>query len=125
MNSYQTDYPVMDLSGRFVGVLTRARLIYALKEIGPDARIVDVMIGADAVPVCTPQQDLSEIWEVMMGGGGRVVAVKRRYSVSRFVDYRRYYRGVSGLWGQTCRLRKETIHPEERRWLLTRDNEAK
>ncbi len=76
MNSYQTDYPVLDLSGRFVGVLTRARLIYALKEIGPDARIVDVMVKADEVPICTPGQDLSEVWEVMVGGGGRVVAVK-------------------------------------------------
>ncbi len=76
MNSYQTDYPVLDLSGRFVGVLTRARLIYALKEIGPDARIVDVMVKADEVPICTPSQDLSEVWEVMVSGGGRVVAVK-------------------------------------------------
>ena len=76
MNSYQTDYPVMDLSGNFVGVLTRARLIYALKEIGPDARIVDVMIQATAVPTCMPSQDLSEVWETMVNGGGRVVAVK-------------------------------------------------
>jgi stage IV sporulation protein FB len=76
MNSYQTDYPILDLSGRFVGVLTRARLIYALKEVGPDARIVDVMIQADEVPTCTPNQDLSEVWEVMVRGGGRVVAVK-------------------------------------------------
>lgn len=76
MNSYQTDYPVLDLSRKFVGVLTRARLIYALKEIGSDARIVDVMVRADEVPICTPNQDLSEIWEVMVGGGGRVVAVK-------------------------------------------------
>ncbi|MEZ4619489.1 MAG: CBS domain-containing protein [Caldilineaceae bacterium] len=76
MNSYQTDYPVMDLSGHFVGVLTRARLIYALKEIGADARIVDVMVQAEEIPVCKAQQDLSEIWEVMVGGGSRVVAVK-------------------------------------------------
>lgn len=76
MNSYQTDYPVMDLSGRFVGVLTRARLIYALKELGADARIVDVMVPANEIPICTPTQDLSEVWEMMVGGGGRVIAVK-------------------------------------------------
>lgn len=77
MNSYQTDYPVKDLGGQFVGVLTRARLIYALKEIGPDARIVDVMIKKDEIPTSAPNQDLSEVWEMMAGGGGRVVAVKQ------------------------------------------------
>ncbi len=76
MNSYQTDYPVLDLAGKFVGVLTRARLIYALKEIGPDARVVDVMISAEKVPVCSPNQDLAEVWETMVSGG-RVVAVKQ------------------------------------------------
>ena len=77
MNSYQTDYPVLDLAGRFVGVLTRARLIYALKEIGPDARIVDVMVKAEEIPVCSPNQDLSVIWEKMVTGGSRVVSIKR------------------------------------------------
>ncbi|MCE7984461.1 MAG: site-2 protease family protein [Caldilinea sp. CFX5] len=77
MNSYQTDYPVLDLAGRFVGVLTRARLIYALKEIGPDARIVEVMLKAEEIPVCAPNQDLSVVWEMMATKGSRVVAVKR------------------------------------------------
>lgn len=79
MNSYQTDYPVLDLAGRFVGVLTRARLIYALKEIGPDARIVDVMVKAEEIPVCSPNQDLSVIWEKMITGGSRVVSIKRNH----------------------------------------------
>ncbi|MEZ4868922.1 MAG: site-2 protease family protein [Caldilineaceae bacterium] len=76
MSSYQTDYPVLDLAGRFVGVLTRARLIYALKEIGPEARIVEVMLRAEDLPTCTPQQDLSVVWETMMHSGNRVVAIK-------------------------------------------------
>ncbi len=76
MNSYQTDYPVMDLSGKFVGVLTRARLIYALKEVGPDARVVDVMLKAEDIPIGKPNQDLSMIWETMVSGGSRVVAIK-------------------------------------------------
>ena len=59
------------------GALTRARLIYALKEIGPDARIVDVMIKAEEIPICAPNQDLSVVWELMATGGSRVVAVKR------------------------------------------------
>ncbi len=76
MNSYQTDYPVMDLAGKFVGVLTRSRLIYALKEIGPEARVVDVMVKAEDIPVGRPNQDLSVIWETMVSGGSRVVVIK-------------------------------------------------
>jgi Zn-dependent protease len=76
MTSYQTDYPVLDLSGRFVGVLTRPRLVQALKEVGPDARIVDVMIPADKVPVAPPREMLDKLWEKMAQGGSRVVAVK-------------------------------------------------
>lgn len=76
MSTYQTDYPVLDLSSRFVGVLTRARLIYALKEIGQDARVVDVMVPAAEVPVAAPQETLDKVWEKMMGRGSRVVAIR-------------------------------------------------
>lgn len=76
MNSYQTDYPVLDLSSRFVGVLTRARLVYALKNDGPDARIVDVMLPAERVPVCSPNDDLAQVWESITTSGVRAVAVK-------------------------------------------------
>ena len=76
MNSYQTDYPVMDLSGHFVGVLTRSRLIGALKQQGPDARVVDAMLKAGDIPVCTPNADLAEVWDKMMEGGVRVVSIQ-------------------------------------------------
>ena len=76
MSSYQTDYPVLDLSSRFIGVLTRARMIYALKEIGQDARVVDVMVPAAEVPTATPQETLDKLWERMMESGVRVVAIK-------------------------------------------------
>ena len=69
MNSYQTDYPVMDLAGAFVGVLTRARLIHALHSIGPEARIVDVMVPAAEVPICSPRHTLATAWEKMSGSG--------------------------------------------------------
>ncbi|MBX3014555.1 MAG: site-2 protease family protein [Caldilineaceae bacterium] len=77
MSSYQTDYPVLDLASKFVGVLTRSRLIYALKEIGPEARVVDVMVKAEEIPVCSPTQDLFTVWETMATKGSRVVAIKR------------------------------------------------
>jgi len=76
MSSYQTDYPVLDLSNRFVGVLTRSQLVSALKNIGPEARVVEVMLPAKDVPVCSPSADLSQVWEKMAMGGSRVVAVK-------------------------------------------------
>ncbi|GIV76146.1 MAG: protease [Litorilinea sp.] len=76
MTSYQTDYPVLDLSSKFIGVLTRPRLIQALQEHGPEARVVDVMIPADQVPTCGPDTSLAEIWEKMAQGGTRVVAIK-------------------------------------------------
>jgi Zn-dependent protease/predicted transcriptional regulator len=76
MNSYQTDYPVLDLTSRFVGVLTRQRLVQALKEHGPDARVVDVMIPAEKVPVASPRDTLDTLWEKMAQTGSRVAAVK-------------------------------------------------
>jgi len=75
MSSYQTDFPVRDLSGRFVGVLTRPRLVSALREIGPEARVVDVMQPAADIPLCTPETDLATVWEQMGQSGSRVIAV--------------------------------------------------
>lgn len=77
MNSYQTDYPVLDLSGKFIGVLTRPQLIQGLRDAGPEARIVDFMTPADKVPVVAPSDTLAEAWERMAAAGSRVVAAKR------------------------------------------------
>lgn len=77
MNSYQTDYPVKDLSGNFVGVLTRQRLIPMLREVGPEGRVVDAMIPAAEIAEVTPDNNLAEVWEKMTTGSGRVVAVKQ------------------------------------------------
>lgn len=76
MASYQTDFPVLDLGGRFVGVLTRQRLVNALRDAGPDARVVEVMLPADQIPVVAPTVDLAHVWEIMALSGGRVVAVQ-------------------------------------------------
>ncbi len=78
MNSYQTDYPVLDLSSRFVGVLTRQRLVRALQEQGAETRVVDVMIKEEAIPTCSPETDLAEVWEKMAQTGSRVIAVKEK-----------------------------------------------
>jgi CBS domain-containing protein len=76
MNSYQSDFAVLDLTSKFIGVLTRPRLVQALQEHGPDARLVDVMLPAESVPVVAPTTNLAEVWEQMASGGSRVVAVK-------------------------------------------------
>jgi stage IV sporulation protein FB len=76
MSTYQSDYPVLDLTSKFVGVLTRPRLIQALQSEGPDGRVVDVMVPAESVPVVTPAMNLADVWEQMASGGARVVAVK-------------------------------------------------
>ncbi len=74
--SYQTDYPVLDLSGRFVGVLTRLRMIAALRQTGPDARVVDVMIPGELIPVLPLSGNLAEAREAMNISGSRVVVVR-------------------------------------------------
>lgn len=78
MNSYQSDFPVLDLTSRFMGVLTRPRLVRALQESGPETRVVDVMVPAENVPVVSPATDLAQVWETMASGGSRVVAVKNQ-----------------------------------------------
>jgi stage IV sporulation protein FB len=76
MSTYQTDYPVLDLTSKFIGVLTRPRLIQALQTEGPDARVVDVMLPAEQVPVVAPAANLADVWDMMVANGSRVVAVK-------------------------------------------------
>jgi Zn-dependent protease len=75
MVSYQTDFPVFDLAGEFVGVLTRPALVKALQYEGPDARVVDAMTPASDLPVCSPSDDLASVWEQMGTSGRRVAAV--------------------------------------------------
>lgn len=79
MSSYQSDYPVFDLGNRYVGILTRARLVEVLRTRGNEVRVVDAMIPADEVPVLPPTGTLADVWEVMAEGGARVVAIKDGY----------------------------------------------
>jgi CBS domain-containing protein len=75
MQNYQADFPVRDLGGSFVGVLTRSTLVKALREGGREVRVVDAMTPLRAIPVCTLGDDLSVAWERMMQSRGRVVVV--------------------------------------------------
>lgn len=43
LRTSQSEFPVVDASGILVGVLSRADLIRALKQLGPDAKVADAM----------------------------------------------------------------------------------
>lgn len=76
MSSYQADYPVFDLGNRYAGILTRVRLVDALRTLGPEAHVVEAMLPADAVPIAAPNETLADVWETMGRSGSRVVVVK-------------------------------------------------
>lgn len=78
MSTYQADFPVLDLSGRFVGVLTRSRLVAALREVGEEGRVVDAMVPAAQIPTCAPTSSLADVWEKIMQSRSSVVAVMDR-----------------------------------------------
>jgi len=78
MTTYQADFPVLDLGGNFVGVLTRARLVAALREVGEEGRVVDAMVPAAQIPTCAPTSSLADVWEKIMQSRSSVVAVMDR-----------------------------------------------
>lgn len=75
MTSHQSVYGVLDLSGKFAGALTRGRIIDVLREQGAEARVVDVMAPAHEIPVAHSNHMLTDIWDLMMKSGSRVVAI--------------------------------------------------
>ncbi len=76
MTTYQADFPVFDLANRFVGVLTRARLVQGLREQGPEGRVAEIMIPAERIPVVSPETSLADVWDTMLEHHTRVVAVR-------------------------------------------------
>ena len=43
LRTSQSEFPVVDAQGRLAGLLSRADMIRALKQLGPDARVADAM----------------------------------------------------------------------------------
>lgn len=76
MTTYQADFAVFDLSNNFVGVITRARLVAALRAGTSEQRISEIMIPAREIPVVPVDANLADIWERMMEERSQVVAVK-------------------------------------------------
>jgi stage IV sporulation protein FB len=58
LRTSQSEFPVVDTAGRLVGVLSRADMIRALKQLGPDARVADAM--STEVPTISHRACLEE-----------------------------------------------------------------
>jgi stage IV sporulation protein FB len=58
LRTSQSEFPVVDATGRLVGVLSRADMIRALKQLGPDARVADAM--STEVPTISHRACLEE-----------------------------------------------------------------
>jgi stage IV sporulation protein FB len=69
----QTEFPVVDVAGRLVGLLGRSDMIRALKQFGPDARVADVMVTD--VPVLDRRGRLDEAFQLLQDKSARAVGI--------------------------------------------------
>jgi CBS domain-containing protein len=92
----QGDFPVVDLSGRPVGMLPRSRLVQAQTEGGPQGRVADLMLR-DA-PVLSPGDGLEKVLEllranpdcpVMVQEEGRLVGMITLASLAEYIQFAR------------------------------------
>jgi CBS domain-containing protein len=69
----QTEFPIVDGGGRLRGVLTRDAMIKALKERGPDTRVLDVM--QTDVPTVPARAKLDTALQLLTEKGSPVIGV--------------------------------------------------
>jgi CBS domain-containing protein len=69
----QTEFPIVDGSGRLRGVLTRDAMVRALKERGPDTPVLEVM--QDDVPTVSARAKLETALRSLVQKGRPVVGV--------------------------------------------------
>lgn len=82
LRTSQTDFPVLDASGRLRGILTRSDMIRALQDRGPDGAVLDAMQRDVAmVPHRAPLKDALRTMQETSGpvgvtdGAGRLVGL--------------------------------------------------
>lgn len=63
LQTSQSEFPVVDDAGKPAGVLTRADLIRALKQLGPDSRVADAMSAP--LPTIGHRQCLDEAFRML------------------------------------------------------------
>jgi Zn-dependent protease/CBS domain-containing protein len=73
LRTSQNEFPVVDVSGHLVGLLDRSHMIRALKELGPDARVADVM--TTQVPTIGHRQCLDEAFRLLQAKAAPAVGV--------------------------------------------------
>jgi Zn-dependent protease/CBS domain-containing protein len=69
----QTEFPIVDESGRLRGVLTRDAMVKALKELGPETPVLEVMQAV--VPTVSARAKLDTALRFLMQRGSPVVGV--------------------------------------------------
>ena len=73
LRTSQSEFPVVDDAGRPVGLLGRADLIRAVKQLGPDARVADVM--STTVPTVGHRRCLDDALRLLQEKSAPAVAV--------------------------------------------------
>jgi CBS domain-containing protein len=73
LRTSQSEFPVVDAAGRPVGLLGRGDLIRALKQLGPDARVADVM--TTKVPTVGHRRCLDEALRLLQEKAAPAIAV--------------------------------------------------
>jgi Zn-dependent protease/CBS domain-containing protein len=73
LRTSQSEFPVVDADGKPVGLLGRSDIIRALKQLGPDARVSDVMISP--VPVLGNRRCLDEAFRILQERSAPAIAV--------------------------------------------------
>src|SRR5882724_6106380 len=73
LRTSQSEFPVVDAMGKPVGLLGRSDLIRALKQLGPDARVADVM--TTTVPTIGYRRCLEEAFRMLQEKSAPAVAV--------------------------------------------------
>jgi stage IV sporulation protein FB len=73
LRTSQSEFPVVDVDGKPVGILGRNELIRALKERGPTARVADAM--STTVPTLGHRRCLEEAFRLLHEKSARAVAI--------------------------------------------------
>jgi Zn-dependent protease/CBS domain-containing protein len=73
LRTNQSEFPVVDSAGKPVGLLGRGGLIRALKELGPDARVADVMSAT--LPAVSHRRPLDEAFRILQEKSAHAVGV--------------------------------------------------
>lgn len=94
-SGFQQDFPVVDETGKVIGVLTYAGLLKALTDLGPQAPVGDVM--SREFETCSPVERLEELLPRLQGTSsptfpvienGALIGLLTLNNVSEFVMLR-------------------------------------